>query len=235
MYTIKNLFEAIDYCNRVIKIDNEYLKQHRTEFYELKKKLIYHIVKNHAKLGVKIDDIHIDVQKHESKDIELFKLQLSYGDTILIVHTVFTSKFNELINILKISLSDKTEYTNNNDDASIIFNQSKFEDEFNVIKYFVNHFKLNTIFFSAKNCSSLEQKFNTICYFHFNYNIEIITKLIKNSFCRKDIVKISGKNMRPIYVYMHIFCRDSDNIFAFLRKGDFHAVSKYNLGENNIK
>jgi hypothetical protein len=95
--------------------------------------------------------------------------------------------------------------------------------------------KLNTIFFSAKNCSSLEQKFNTICYFHFNYNIEIITKLNKNSFCRKDIVKISGKKMKPIYVYMFNLCKHSDNIFAYLRKGNFQAVSTYNIGENNIK
>lgn len=37
--------------------------------------------------------------------------------------------------------------------------------------------------------------------------------------------------MKPIYVYMFVLCQHSDDIFAYLRKGNFQAVSTYNIGE----
>lgn len=110
-YTIENLFDAIHYCNKYIKVCNSLENNEKSGFYKMKQRIIYHLIKNSDELGIIVTDCHIDKKiVNNDKDIQLYSFELKYGDDKLLVHQKYYAKLKKLIKSKNIYLSEEGEY-----------------------------------------------------------------------------------------------------------------------------
>lgn len=197
--SIANLFDAIHYCNKMVKTHPYIDKETVREFYNKKRNLLFFIIKNHKSLNVEIIDCHIDLQTHSENDktTRLYAFHLSYGETQLKVHQTNYSKMGQLIEILNIPLSEMKEYESTVDET-LQFKLEKFNSFMNVINEFHDKWGLAKYAFNLNDpILKSTEVYESFVYFFpdFKFEVEDDKKIIgKNS-----IIKVIHIKSRRVY------------------------------------
>lgn len=140
-FTINELFDALHYCNKVVKLDEFKNYEAKREFYNMKRDLLYHIIKNHRLLGVSITECFIDLQPsnvQEGTMNRLYAFCLTYEGTELKVHQREYSKLTQLLDVLKIRFAEGKDYCpDSNED--VIWNEEAWNKTIHIIKVFYHN------------------------------------------------------------------------------------------------
>lgn len=196
-HTIKDLFDAIHYCNQYVKTeqsDNNFKK----DFYNKKRALVYHMIKNHKVMQITIDECYIDKQDSSicNEIIELYSFCLKHDSAELRVHQ---KKCNKLINLFKMNnivFTDGENYQHRIDN-NLEFTQDEAENAIKVINKFYKKWHLHNI---TNNLNDrfvpYKTTYDSFVYYYpdFTFSLEIPDNVSKRS-----IVEIKHKKSKRIY------------------------------------
>jgi len=198
-YTIRDLFVAIHYCNKMVKDDTFVGIETRKDFYRKKRNLLYHMIRNHKELGIEISDCHIDIQNSliNNKPNRLYAFCLTHDGTELKVHQREYAKLTQLFQILKFTSEVTGDYAYTHDE-SLTFNRDLLNESLNIIKVFHNEWNLNKYVSNLNDPSaSTQDVYDSLVYYFPDFKF---TAQMKGSTIGKHtVIQITHKNSGRTY------------------------------------
>ena len=144
--TISQLFDAIHYCNQYVKTEFCTDEVFKKEFYDKKRALIYHMIKNHKLMQISVEDCCIDIQDSQVCDgiNELYSFCLRHNGNELRVHQKKNIKLDFLFKLNDIIFTGGEKYEHQID-SNLEFTQSEIENAIKVIDKFYKKWNLQSI------------------------------------------------------------------------------------------
>lgn len=198
--TISQLFDAIHYCNQYVKTEFCTDGVFKKDFYNKKRALIYHMIKNHKIMQITIDDCCIDRQDSQVIDDgihELYSFCLKHNCNELRVHQKKNIKLDSLFKLNNIIFTDGKEYLHCVDN-NLEFTQNDADKAIKVIDKFYKKWNLHCI------VSNLGDKFvpykttyESFVYYYpdFTFSLEEPDSKIG----KRSIVQIKHKKSKRLY------------------------------------
>lgn len=201
VYTIKNLFEAIHYCNKAVKCDNFQDYELKRVFYHMKRDLLYHMIKNHKIYGITITECTIDIQpsnmQNDAMNI-LYAFCLTYDGTELKVHQRQYSKLIQLFEVLDIKFNGKKDYCAEND--NFVWDYDSWTNAINIMKtFYSDKWHLDGLIqHLCDKTNNINDIFDSFVYYFSDFNFALERKGVQIG--KKTIVQVrhikSGRTYR---------------------------------------
>ena len=171
-YTLTDLFQAIHYCNKYVK---EFETSYKKEFYQKKRKLLYHLIRNSEKLNIVISDCRKEFQENTLKQQKsvLYTFKLTYENVDLKVHQPVYSKLTDLFKWKGIDFPEAGDYEYVVETA-LAFNEEGMIHNLNIMSYFYETvWHLDKIEFNLSNpAASLKDIYESFCYFFPDFSFK---------------------------------------------------------------
>ena len=211
-YTIKNLLNAIHYCNKAVKCDELNDKFFKKEFYRMKRDLLYHLIKNYKDLGLTITKY----------DVKLYAFCISYEDVELKVHQIDYSKLTQLFKILNIDFPITQEYQQSEEHFEV--NNDELSHAYDVVKYYFNKWDLKKLVSNLcdKTCD-INDVFTSFVYYFPDFKFTVEGKSLTMG--KKSIVKVTHrKSGRTYRLYLNTLRSMGESLLPIWRKK--HVIYK---------
>ena len=226
MVCIKKLFQAIDYCNKCVKQFGKSGDAERKRFYEMKKHLLYHMIREKERFGIRVHECKMEEQGDitGSGSHKLYAIGLSYDGAELLVHQVLYSKLRNLIDRKGIEVSDGGVYVPK-DEVRPVFSKNEFKASMDFMAEAIESWGIKDFVF---NVASKEHP-NDVVYNSYRYlypDFEF-TYEVKKGLYNHTIIKI----IKPGTVHNYVMSMKSLRMFGetalniWSRKSQFKKFS----------
>lgn len=198
-YTISQLFDAIHYCNQLVKTDYFIDDVFKKDFYNKKRMLVYHMIKNHKVMKITIDECCIDKQDSKICDgiNELYSFCLKHNGNELRVHQKKNIKLDTLFALNNIVFSEGEKYQHR-PDVNLVFTEDAINSAIKVIDKFYKKWNLHCI---VNNLGDRFVPYKTT-YDSFVYYYPDFTFYLEepdNKIGKRSIVQIKHKKSKRLY------------------------------------
>ena len=177
--TIKDLFNAIHYCNKAVKCDEFQSYELKRLFYHMKRDLLYHIIKNYKTYDINITECTIDLQPSNVKNgtmNRLYAFCLTYEDTELRVHQKEYSKLVQLFDLLDIEFTEGGNYCPE-PDANFKWSNDSWLQAIGVVKEFYERWHLNELVHNlCDKTNDLNKIYDSFVYYHHDFKFTLEKK-----------------------------------------------------------
>ena len=181
-YSMKDLFDAIHYCNKVVKCDDFKDYELKRTFYHMKRDLLYHMIKNHKIYGITITECTIDNQpsnvQNDAMNI-LYTFCLTCDGTELKVHQRQYSKLTQLFDVLNIKFNGNRDYCAENN--NFVWDYDSWSNAFDIVKtYYSNKWHLNELIQNlCDKINSIDNVFDSFVYYFSDFKFTLERKGIQ--------------------------------------------------------
>lgn len=219
--TISQLFDAIHYCNKFVKTDNCTDNHFKKDFYGKKRDLVYHMIKNHKSLQIKIDECRIDIQDSQvcGGGIKLYAFRLTHDGTELKVHQKSGSKLDSIFAFHNIVFEEIGEYVYTPDE-DLEYTPENTNNAISIINKFYRKWGLHSITNNLQDrFATYPLIFNSFVYFYpdFSFTLPDGVETVK----KNTIIHIKHKKSgRKYKLEMVALKKCGDNLLPLWRKKD---------------
>jgi hypothetical protein len=198
-YTISQLFDAIHYCNQLVKTDYFIDDVFKKDFYNKKRMLVYHMIKNHKVMKITIDECCIDKQDSKICDgiNELYSFCLKHNGNELRVHQKKNIKLDTLFALNNIVFSEGEKYQHR-PDVNLVFTEDAINSAIKVIDKFYKKWNLQHIITNlGDRFVPYKTTYESFVYYYpdFIFSLEFPEDKIE----KRSIVKIKHKKSKRAY------------------------------------
>lgn len=198
-YTISQLFDAIHYCNQLVKTDYFNDDVFKKDFYNKKRMLVYHMIKNHKVMKITIDECCIDKQDSKICDgiNELYSFCLKHNGNELRVHQKKNIKLDTLFAFNNIVFSEGEKYQHR-PDVNLVFTEDAINSAIKVINKFYKKWNLQHIITNlGDKFVPYKTTYESFVYYYpdFIFSLEFPEDKIE----KRSVVKIKHKKSKRAY------------------------------------
>lgn len=212
-YTISQLFDAIHYCNQLVKTDYFNDDVFKKDFYNKKRMLVYHMIKNHKVLQITIDECYIDKQDSQVCDgiNELYSFCIKHNGNELRVHQKKNIKLDTLFALNNIVFTEGEKYQHRAD-VNLEFTEDAINSAIKVIDKFYKKWNLHNIVNNlGDRYVTYKTTYESFAYYYPDFTFSL--EFPDDNVSKRSIVKIKHKKSKRTYRMEMVALRKCGDIY----------------------